>query len=316
MNQATLVKKAMAVGRAHAETTLTRRATALKKRQQALARHPNPLTLRVQTFAAKGAPTAVVEVQSAGWLVAEGDSWFDYPFHDVLKELQDHYGYDVASVAHAGDPIEAMAYSGKQLDDFCRAVEGLLARQITPKAILLSGGGNDIAGQEFGMLLNHAASAIAGLNAAIVAGVINQRIFTAYVTILNAVTTLCQKKLGRALPILIHGYDYPVPDGRGFQVVWCNVLGPWLDPGFREKGFVDLPRKIALAHDLIDKFNDMLQQLTSLAAFSHVHYINLRGTLSTGRDYTKWWENELHPNEDGFQKVTAKFAAVLHNLPV
>ena len=29
--------------------------------------------------------------QSAGTLVAEGDSWFDYPFHDVLEMLDDDY---------------------------------------------------------------------------------------------------------------------------------------------------------------------------------------------------------------------------------
>ena len=48
-------------------------------------------------------------------LVAEGDSWFDYPWQDVLRMLEDRHGYDVESVAHKGDRIEDMAYSGGQL---------------------------------------------------------------------------------------------------------------------------------------------------------------------------------------------------------
>src|SRR6185295_6135128 len=31
--------------------------------------------------------------RTAGVLVAEGDSWFDYPLHDVLKDLEDDHAY-------------------------------------------------------------------------------------------------------------------------------------------------------------------------------------------------------------------------------
>ena len=47
-------------------------------------------------------------------LIAEGDSWFDYPRYDILRILEDHYGYDVESVAHKGDRVEEMAYSDGQ----------------------------------------------------------------------------------------------------------------------------------------------------------------------------------------------------------
>jgi hypothetical protein len=42
-------------------------------------------------------------------LVAEGDSWFDYPLWDILKDLEGGYGYEVESVAHMGDRVEDMA---------------------------------------------------------------------------------------------------------------------------------------------------------------------------------------------------------------
>src|SRR6185436_4286109 len=102
----------------------------------------------------------------------EGDSWFDYPFHDVLSDLEDRYGYDVESVAHKGDTVEDMAFSGGQLDTFARRVEKVLRSGAKPRAILLSGGGNDVAGDEFAILLNHATSSLAGINESILTGVI------------------------------------------------------------------------------------------------------------------------------------------------
>src|SRR5437660_471939 len=41
---------------------------------------------RIKTVAAAKAP-ALKAAASRGVLVAEGDSWFDYPFYDVLHEL-------------------------------------------------------------------------------------------------------------------------------------------------------------------------------------------------------------------------------------
>lgn len=311
-----ITRAAMEIGRRHAETTLEFRARALERRARALAEHPAPLELRAEAVSSEAAPLAEPALtQSAGVLVAEGDSWFDYPLHDVLNELEDGHGYDVESVAHKGDPIEEMAYGGNQLGEFTREIEKLIGRGLIPKAVLVSGGGNDVAGDQFGMLLNHAGSAISGLNVQVVQGVIDERVRTAYITMLSAVTEVCQRKLGRALPILVHGYDFPVPDGRGFLGGWWFLPGPWLEPGFRQKGYDNLNRRIQLARELIERFNVMLAGVAGLQDFGHVHYIDLRNTLSTADDYQDWWANELHPTERGFRLIADKFAAVLQGLP-
>src|SRR6185369_9662547 len=109
-------------------------------------------------------------------LIAEGDSWFDYPLHDVLRLLEDDFLYDVESVAHKGDCVEDMAHSQGQFEEFARRLEKLLRDGKVPKAILLSGGGNDIAGDEFAILLNHAASTLPPLNESIVSGVVDIRL--------------------------------------------------------------------------------------------------------------------------------------------
>lgn len=315
------VVQAMAIGKAQAQQILELRAQAQQSRTQALATHPQPMHFLVQPVDSTGAAFGQPSLRAtAGILVAEGDSWFDYPLHDVLKELDDRHGYDVESIAHHGDPIEEMAYGAHQLDDFSRRLEKVVRAGNIPKAILLSGGGNDVAGDEFGMLLNHAKSPIAGLNITIVDAVINQRIFSAYLTILNAVTEICKNLAGKVLPILVHGYDYPVPDGRGFAGGWGPLPGPWLDPGFREKGFpdktaADRQRRITIAHDLIERFNKMVERLPTIQGMQHIHYVDLRNTLRTDTQYQEWWANELHPTKKGFRVVTDKFAAVLAALP-
>ncbi|MCU1253662.1 MAG: hypothetical protein JWQ49_6691 [Edaphobacter sp.] len=265
---------------------------------------------------------AASSLQTAGYLLAVGDSWFDYPIHDVLTKLEDNYAYNIESAAHKGDPIEAMVSRVGQMDKFARLMDKIVAMGATPKAILVSGGGDDIAGDEFGMLLNNTDLPIAGWNEPVVSGVIDTRIATAYRTMFALLNAVCQKDLGRKFPILVHGYDHPVPDGRGFVGGWGPLPGPWLKPGFEEKLFMDLTKTTAMIAELIDRFNTMLQKLLKEPGFENVRYVDLRGTLSNVADYKKWWANELHPTaggflggKDGFGAVAAKFQEVLLQVP-
>jgi len=309
-------RNALKIGRAQAQEVLKFRARALRKRAAALKAKPKSLRSQRTVEIDQALLRAVGEAQTAGVLIAEGDSWFDYPLNDVLRLLEDYHAYEVESVAHKGERVEEMAYGLGQLEELTRTLEKLLRQSVIPKAILLSGGGNDVAGDEFGMLLDHAQSPLPGFNDQIVSGIIDQRVKVAYVTILSAVTKICEERLNRKLPILLHGYDYPVPDGRGFAGGWWFLPGPWLEPGFREKGYAKMAERIRLMKQLIDRFNAMLKDIAAMTEFPHVTYINLRNTLSTGTNYKQYWANELHPTEKGFELVTDRFAAALDKLPV
>ena len=213
------VSAAIKSGQAMAEdviafrTKQTRKRTATVRRM-ALApkprRAPAAPQIPSRTRALLGSPV------SAGVLIAEGDSWFDYPFNDVLQILEDDFLYDVESVAHKGDTVDDMAHSGGQFEEFARRLEKLLRANKVPRAILLSGGGNDIAGDEFAILLNHAASSLPAINDDIVRGLIDVRLRAAYARIISGLTKITQTYLGRPIPIVTHGYDYALPDGRGF----------------------------------------------------------------------------------------------------
>lgn len=267
-----------------------------------------PLWIPAKTLRRLGPPT------SAGLLVAEGDSWFDYPMHDVLRLLEDESGYDVESVAHKGDTIEDMAYSGGQFEQFARRLEKLLRQRRIPDAILISGGGNDIAGDAFAILLNHAVSGLPAINQDVVRGLIDVRLRNAYAFLIGGLTELSVRYLGKPIPILTHGYDYPVPDGRGFLGGWGPLPGPWLQPGFYRKGHADRAMNKQVMRSLIDAFNGMLREMSSEPQFGHVHFVDLRNTLSSDKAYHLDWANELHPTGRGFAAVAAKFAAVIAGL--
>jgi hypothetical protein len=121
------ISKACALGRTLAARTLEHRASQRRKRGavrpvRGRAVFAAPSAIPPQTLRALAIPPAT------GLLVAEGDSWFDYPFHDVLSTLDDEHGFDVESVARKGDTVQDMAYSGGQFNEFARLLEKLLRR--------------------------------------------------------------------------------------------------------------------------------------------------------------------------------------------
>ena len=250
-------------------------------------------------------------------LVAEGDSWFNYPGTDILEELEG-LNYDVRSVSNAGDTLQSMAYDEKQLDKLNDRLMKLARKNRVPKAILLSAGGNDIAGEEFVLLLNHARSGLGTLSESIVEALIDVRLRDAYIALIRKIAGLNQANFGQPdLPVVVHGYDYPVPDGRGFWGGWGPLPGPWLRPGFRRQGYEDLAANTDTMRILIDRFNDMLTTLTSEPDFQHVHYVNLRGTLSNtvaDKAYKDDWDNEMHPEDHGFVRLAKKFQTILGTL--
>ena len=72
------------------------------------------------------------------------------------------------------------------------------------------------------------------INAADQVNLADQRIQTAYITILSAVTSICEEKIGRALPILVHGMINTVElilmsrgaDQRLRELIWKKSIQP------------------------------------------------------------------------------------------
>jgi len=115
------------------------------------------------------------------------------------------------------------------------------------------------------------------------------------------------------IPILVHGYDHPIPDGRGI------LFRPWLKPVFDARGISDLTVSRDVMRRLIDRLNAMVA--TVAAGYpGRVHPINLTGTLARDpryqQDYKLLWDNELHPNMEGYLLLAKVIAQKLNDIDV
>jgi hypothetical protein len=152
------------------------------------------------------------------------------------------------------------------------------------------------------------------INQDIVRGIIDVRLRNAYAFLISGLTEIARQYLGTPIPIVTHGYDYLIPDGRGFLGGFFVLPGPWLEPGFRKKGYGDVQANAKVVRTLIDQFNVMLESVSAAPPFAHVHHLDLRGTLASGSTYKKDWANELHPTAKGFGTIAAKFASTIDSV--
>ena len=257
-------------------------------------------------------------------LLAQGDSWFDYPpGTDLIDCLHSNHGHIITNIAVAGSTLNDEAYGPvprqmfglplgtKQSNDPDRITE-LVNRILTdrPQALLLSAGGNDIAGDEFFSFVNNAKSGLSAINQKVLDGVVNGTFRAAYEYLITTAIAAA-KDATLTMPIFTHGYDYPWPDGRGLISFIGWKVGPWFDETFNLKNYpnhnaADLKTRHDIVVNFIDSMNTMLAGLAQQYA-GKVFHVNLTGTLSSTAD----WANELHPGNAGFRTLADKIDAAL-----
>ncbi|MEE9170267.1 MAG: trypsin-like peptidase domain-containing protein [bacterium] len=244
-------------------------------------------------------------------LVAEGDSWFDYSFAglDIIDCLRMFYNYRIHNVAEAGDILDNMAW-GTEYDRNWRRkrppLEKTLAavRKYRPRVVLLSGGGNDIAGIELLSFLNHKESGLdSPLRQPYTDFLLKTYFRKAYDKIIQSIW-----EIDDSIQIVTHGYGYGIPDGRAvIRIIGLSFIGPWLRPALTAKGYFQKKEREEIVHGLIDKFNEMLEDLAHNE--KRIHYIDLRRVIKRSD-----WENELHLRNSGYKRVAGKFDGVIRSI--
>lgn len=274
-------------------------------REAAVARAESAIELSRSLDEGKRAPG------SAGVLIAEGDSWFAYPGTNLIKELR-RLGFHIATNAANGSHLEEMAFSIDRLADLhARMRQARADWEARPRALLLSGGGNDIVDDALRLILNHAATDRPPFDPQIATGLIDVRLADAICSWVIAVQQLVTDVYGSGapVPVVMHGYDYGVPDGRGYKKVLVTWKGPWMEPAYSARGYEDLAQTAALTRDLIDRYNRLLSRLSSDEAALNLRYVDLRGRLpSYPGDYKESWDNELHPEKGAFRILATVLA--------
>ncbi|PLQ00847.1 GDSL-type esterase/lipase family protein [Cupriavidus pauculus] len=226
-------------------------------------------------------------------ILAIGDSWHWYPENNLLNVV-DQYCPGTFTYCVGANGAEAVQLSGgRYLQDVQSALEYASIR-----VVLISAGGNDFAGMDdFAAILKSDCSNCKSPEECFAIDEprdLFNDVMKAYETL---ITTILAKRPDAI--VLLHAYDYAVPDGRTFHGLsgqWlkvpmdnCRVPFPglWTPDSFRRK----------LVKQLIDELAKRHQQLAATFG-NQVRFIDTRGVLADDE-----WANELHPTREGFTRL-------------
>ncbi len=244
-------------------------------------------------------------------LVSEGDSWFQFPIflEDVIDQLAARY--NIWSVDAAGDTLQNMVLDNAEYMQALRRNAGSV------KAFLFSGAGNDVIGEDADgrpvlakLLRPYQVGKPASwyLDTEALARTL-RFIEDCYRKVLTNVAAEFP-----SLPVLCHGYDYAIPGGQPGDTrnpAWA-AQDRWLGKTLvRSLGIRDGALQREIIKLLIDRLNDRIRGLCGAnvpgGAFRTAWHVDARGSVGQ----ISMWADELHPTDQGFSRVAARFAAVL-----
>lgn len=274
-------------------------------------------------------------------ILAEGDSWFEYPL--FIREIVDNLiklrssDYAVYSLAFGGDWLANMIYENQYIEEL---------QLLSPDAFLISGGGNDLAGGkriakmvekpsdkrednlEFyacrhDQISNHDTNSKVNFDKekfTIGVEYLNKEFYG----LLNAFKL--QYKLlfqnlrintskFKNLKIITQGYDYPIPSYKlGFGLNPLKMHKPITNYFFKNGHWLKLPLQIkgikeqevqnAILYAMIFEFNEMM--IDVISDYENIHHIDCRG-LNTEAS----WYNELHPESYIFKRIAKAYQMCL-----
>jgi len=252
-------------------------------------------------------------------LVAEGDSWFQFPL--LISEVVDHLGdeYLIWCVSAAGDTLANMlrAPAGAGGPEYLQALRQQRQRV---RAFLFSAAGNDVLGEDrhtgrpvIEQLVRPFAGAGSSAADHIDRAALDARlafIRAGYAEVIR--TVRAEPGLAR-LPILIHGYDHAFPypwqpvDRR--RPLWADK-DEWLGKPLDRRGIAAPELRRGIVRILVDELYRALEQVAGDPAATGVYLVDCRGALPRLSD----WADEIHGTSRGFAKVAARFRAVLRQV--
>jgi hypothetical protein len=242
-------------------------------------------------------------------ILAIGDSWFWYPKNNVLTALTTH-----PKMRDEYRSVEVLGQNGATISQYVEGGDyaGQFQHELRPEnlkyysGVMISGGGND--SLNYGLGLNLDCTGITKAEDCISATGLDTLLRSISGALGHLIHDVAWAFKGQNRPpeIFVHGYDYPVPDGRPFSLAGLKVTGPWFKPAL-DTALVadDIDLRKQVCHLLVDALHSMLMRFDNPGA--GVHYIDNRGVLSTApADYKNDWDNEFHPTISGFGKIVSQ----------
>jgi len=240
-----------------------------------------------------GAPAAILAI---------GDSWFWYPkVSNLLAEMSAALKPDYSN-------IMALGYIGARLEEYVNGrFAKAFARELRPgflqyySAVLISGGGNDAV--DWGLCLKNDCTGEMTASGCMDEGALSASMSDLegwLLAMIGEIHSAFDRAGLRHPDVFIHCYDYAPPNGKGFESPIFNIplSGPWLKPAMDQR---HVPLDYSLRKEIMRILINRLA--TTFADFDspqdRVYVIQSQGTLDPDTD----WDNELHPNGEGFRKL-------------
>jgi hypothetical protein len=222
-------------------------------------------------------------------VLAIGDSWFWYPLgQSLLGPINKVWDGRYCIYAIGDNGAEARDYVDGKFRNIVRdALKGYGAGL---SAVLISGGGNDFAGWTDLRRLLRANCAAAASAAECFKPASFEQLFAGIKRYYVSLIMQIQEKCPANVKIVLHNYDYPIPDARG-------LIGDqrWLKTPMLDRKVPDALMKPCVCH-LIDRFGEVMEALA--AADPNILVVKSAGCLAEAD-----WANELHPTPGGFAKI-------------
>ncbi|TNE62321.1 MAG: SGNH/GDSL hydrolase family protein [Bacteroidetes bacterium] len=257
-------------------------------------------------------------------IVAEGDSWFEYPLfiRDIVDWMIRLTDYSVYSIASGGDWISNILYTGDYITELSI---------YRPDVFLISGGGNDLVDdnrlailvkkrKEVDLKMDRADRTL--LHQYLTAGMSEElakklvigrkfltREFWGLLNVFRFQYYLIFKNIRSnpkfdSMKIITQGYDYPIPSSN--RNIFKNPLrllfknGHWLDTPLRIRGITAADEKKSILATMIYEFNEMLIQVG--ARFKNIYHIDCRGMADANS-----WNDELHLKSENYKAIAQKY---------
>lgn len=231
-------------------------------------------------------------------ILAEGDSWFDYPWMadfdgGIVPHLARLADVAILNLAHYGDEVRAML----GVDQRKRLEEKLRSDKYDFQVLLMSGGGNDIAGEQFCLWLRDFEPGMTWIDALDPARL--EKI-TGIVEMGYRDLIKLRDRLRPNCHIFTHAYDFPLATGKKV----CGV-GPWLKPSLDHRGWKDIDDQFRIVRQMMLSFDALLVKIEAeqRAAGRPFTHVRTQGVMNPATD----WANELHPTSAGFRKLAVAF---------
>ena len=267
-------------------------------------------------------------------IVAEGDSWFQFPFfvRDIIDWLNDRPDYAVYSIAYGGDWFTNILYEEKYIEELSIHM---------PDVFLISGGGNDFVGyNRLAIMVNPKCNSKlrepeqlekmlliepdARNKEAILAGYKNvNMVFYSFIWTIKAQYYILFRNLRDSgkfdhMRIITQGYDYALPTysyrwRKWYQLQpllnWMLGSGNWLKRPLMIRGVTDAYTSDNIIKALIFELNYMFYELAQ--QFPNVYHIDCRGVAP----YFDDWFDELHLVSERYQLIAEAYKRCIDGNP-